>query len=149
MNEKIEKALERVRAWIDWSQLELNPCGFRAEDIEALAEIREALEDYEKVEGELADMKKHTWCAYCGYEILIDDNAASLIGEHIRTCEKHPIRKLEVELEKQRPLIEAVMESNSEWVLIELKELSRIRTSDTPTMRILRAALAYKEQHEA
>jgi hypothetical protein len=52
----------------------------------------------------------------------------------------------ESELAKQAPLIQAVMGCNLEWVAIELDELSRIRTEDTPTMAILRAALALREE---
>jgi len=36
-------------------------------------------------------MKEHTWCAYCGHEIHIDDEAATKISEHIMACERHPI----------------------------------------------------------
>jgi hypothetical protein len=37
-----------------------------------------------------------TYCAYCGHEVRIDADA-SLISEHIRTCEKHPMRDVEAE----------------------------------------------------
>ena len=36
-----------------------------------------------------------TYCAYCGAEYPLDDSAATLVGEHIKTCEKHPMRKVE------------------------------------------------------
>ena len=35
---------------------------------------------------------KNTWCAYCGYEVDIDDDAASKISEHIQSCPSHPMR---------------------------------------------------------
>ena len=36
-----------------------------------------------------------TYCAYCGAEFLLDGTAASMVTEHIKTCEKHPMRKVE------------------------------------------------------
>lgn len=52
----------------------------------------EAVErERDELKAEIADMKKHTWCAYCGHEILIDDDLATKISEHIMTCEKHPL----------------------------------------------------------
>lgn len=46
-----------------------------------------------ELEAEIATMKSHTWCAYCGLEIHIDDDAATKISKHIMDdCPKHPIR---------------------------------------------------------
>lgn len=36
-----------------------------------------------------------TYCAYCGHEERIDADA-SLISRHIATCDKHPMRRLEM-----------------------------------------------------
>lgn len=36
-----------------------------------------------------------TYCAYCGHRVAGDDDAASVIAEHIAKCEKHPMRRLE------------------------------------------------------
>lgn len=52
----------------------------------------------DEVWGVLQDLGLHindlahtgTYCAYCGYAIP-DDADASLIGQHIQTCDKHPI----------------------------------------------------------
>lgn len=56
-------------------------------------------EDYETLRAQLADAQKEiekrnskTWCAYCGFEIDIDDEASTKISEHIMNCPKHPIR---------------------------------------------------------
>jgi len=46
-------------------------------------------------DNKLAESKSKTWCAYCGFEIAIDDDAATKIGEHIKECTKHPIRAYE------------------------------------------------------
>jgi len=45
-----------------------------------------------------------------------------------------------------KPLIEAAKKASPEWIVIETEELSRIRTGDTPTMNLLRAALKCREE---
>lgn len=47
--------------------------------------------------AELEEETKRTYCAYCGEAFVIDDQAATLVSEHIRTCEKHPLRAYEQE----------------------------------------------------
>lgn len=39
------------------------------------------------------------YCAYCGAEYPLDDNAAAQVSEHIKTCEKHPMRAVEARAE--------------------------------------------------
>lgn len=54
----------------------------------------------EVVQAEYEKLEKHkdfTYCAYCGHEELCDDQAATKISRHIKTCKKHPMRKLEEE----------------------------------------------------
>jgi hypothetical protein len=33
----------------------------------------------------------NTWCAYCGKEFPLDTVTADQVGEHIATCDKHPL----------------------------------------------------------
>lgn len=47
--------------------------------------------------AEIATMKAHTYCAYCGHEAVNDDQSGTAISEHIRTCAKHPMRAVEAE----------------------------------------------------
>ena len=42
-----------------------------------------------------------TYCAYCSTEFLID-NDAELVGQHIATCEQHPMREVEQQLAQAR-----------------------------------------------
>ena len=49
------------------------------------AQLAEAQKEIEKKNSK-------TWCAYCGFEIDIDDEASTKISEHIMNCPKHPIR---------------------------------------------------------
>lgn len=58
---------------------------------EAKAALAAAEERCRELEGEIKRMREHTWCAYCGLEIHIDDEAATKISEHIMSCERHPI----------------------------------------------------------
>lgn len=34
-----------------------------------------------------------TYCAYCGARFPLDDKAATLVSEHIRTCVNHPMNQ--------------------------------------------------------
>lgn len=67
----------------------------------------------ERLWAELEQMKREqgqTYCAYCGATFEVDaPNCAEAVGEHIRTCEKHPlhdamreVRRLEAEVERLR-----------------------------------------------
>lgn len=40
-----------------------------------------------------------TYCAYCGHQCPMDTDGGDVAG-HIRTCEKHPMRAVEAELER-------------------------------------------------
>jgi uncharacterized Zn-finger protein len=44
-----------------------------------------------KLQAEIANMKSHTYCVYCGTEYLVDNDAGTKVTEHIRTCTKHPL----------------------------------------------------------
>ncbi len=46
---------------------------------------------------------QRTYCAYCGFVVEIDDEGATKIGEHIATCEKHPMRVLEEQIAALTP----------------------------------------------
>jgi len=35
--------------------------------------------------------RRGTYCAYCGKEFPLDNEAAESVAEHIRTCDKHPL----------------------------------------------------------
>lgn len=46
-----------------------------------------------------------TYCAYCGHRVASDTDAASVISEHIATCEKHPLHKALRQLARSDELI--------------------------------------------
>jgi hypothetical protein len=48
--------------------------------------------DNAELKTEIERRNSKTWCAYCGFEIDIDDEASTKISEHIMSCPKHPIR---------------------------------------------------------
>jgi hypothetical protein len=72
----------------DWEK-ECDSLEIKNADLQAA--LATANQERDELKAEIADMKKHTWCAYCGHEILIDDDLATKISEHIMTCEKHPL----------------------------------------------------------
>lgn len=67
-------------------------------DREAATEIYNRA--YEAVMNSMDVKTGKTYCAYCGAEYPLDDAAATLVSEHIKTCEKHPMRAVEAELRK-------------------------------------------------
>ena len=46
--------------------------------------------------AELQKQLRVTYCSYCGADFPLDDSAAA-VTEHIRTCEHHPMRRVERE----------------------------------------------------
>lgn len=80
------------------------------------------VEDYHKIEkltAELAEIKTKTWCAYCGLEIAIDNDAADKISKHVmEDCTKHPIRAY-------KRHAEALEEQNTQ-LITELAEARKV-----------------------
>lgn len=55
-------------------------------------ELNQAIKERDELKREFG----FTYCAYCGRMFEIDKpDAADAIGEHIRTCKKHPMRLVE------------------------------------------------------
>ena len=52
-------------------------------------------DDLQKELDRIRVVNDKTYCAYCGADFPLDDDAASMVSEHIKTCEKHPMRKVE------------------------------------------------------
>jgi hypothetical protein len=71
----------------------------------------DTLEDY------IADypVPTDTYCAYCGVRFPLDDDAAHLVSEHIRICEKHPMRLAEAEIKCLQQRI-AELEQERRWI---------------------------------
>lgn len=79
----ILKKREREGSWFSLTEEEWNIL------LSEITRLQTALEEKER---ELVEIKSRTWCAYCGHEIPIDDEASSKISEHIMSCSNHPIR---------------------------------------------------------
>lgn len=60
----------------------------------ATAAIRGNVSEIARLAGEVAANKSKTYCAYCGYIVPVDDDAATAISEHIKACDKHPLQTL-------------------------------------------------------
>lgn len=59
---------------------------------------------------------RKTFCAYCGEEFPLDTVTAEQVGEHIRICEKHPMRIVERERDEA---VKAVAESKTTIAALE------------------------------
>jgi hypothetical protein len=92
-------------------------------------------------------------CVYCGEivspEAQTQDIADETLRQHVLTCAKHPVHewksraeKAEAELERARPLLEAVMGAKL------FPAPTDGRTCIDSHEKIIRQALVYKEQHE-
>lgn len=55
-----------------------------------------------EAKAEIERRNTETYCAYCGKRYPLDDQAATLVSEHIRTCEKHPMREVESQLAAEK-----------------------------------------------
>lgn len=96
-------------------------------DIEFARQLEQELE---QAKEELARIKSFTWCAYCGAEFHLEAPATQfLIGEHIAKCEKHPMRRIEKQLEqlqaeniKLKKSFDQSQEARQTW----LKEFDRL-----------------------
>jgi len=54
-------------------------------------------EEVARLRSRIHELETSTYCAYCGEQYPLDDKAASAVSEHIKSCKKHPMRKLEYE----------------------------------------------------
>ena len=62
-------------------------------------ELNQAIEERDELKREFG----FTYCTYCGRMFEIDKpDAADAIGEHIRTCKKHPMRLVERERDENK-----------------------------------------------
>ena len=52
-----------------------------------------------------------TYCAHCGQSFVRDDGSASLVGEHIRVCAKHPMRAVEAENKRLQKELEMLKDA--------------------------------------
>ena len=85
-------------------------------------------EEIERLKGEVERLKGKTWCAYCGQEYPLDTVTAEQIGEHINTCEKHPLFQAKKMLEaKDMELDQALQQAKQdERERIEIQHIDAI-----------------------
>lgn len=90
---ELKEILDRLK------QSERNEAGLSSNDKTCLWETGlQLLEERE-------EYMTSTYCAYCGAEYPID-TGAELVGEHIATCEKHPMRRVEQQLAQARDMVQ-------------------------------------------
>jgi hypothetical protein len=71
-----------------------------------LVEVEELRAERNEYKAEIERLRNHTYCAYCGEEFAIDIDTAA-VSEHIATCQKHPMRGLEAEIERLKTKLDA------------------------------------------
>jgi len=128
-----EKEIEQLKEQNDKFMWQVRDTCARAEKAENLVakyknyyevtanELTEINKQLKQVEAENAALReeinnpKRTFCAWCGYTVEIDDDAATGIAEHVRTCEKHPLNiEIDALRERLRP-VEEVYKKHEVW----------------------------------
>jgi hypothetical protein len=85
-------------------------------------ELAQFLQMLVKRDEEIERITRKTWCAYCGFEIERDSDAAEKISEHIGACRLHPMRVWERQCE-------AVEEQNQQ-LKEEIKRLAEYKAKN-------------------
>ena len=105
--------LQQVEHDIAWLKVQPKPEGavFDPKDLARSMEgTAAALRRAIAAEAELKQLKTSTYCAYCGHTEPIDGDGER-IAEHIRTCEKHPMRAVEARVkELEQTLLQGVLQ---------------------------------------
>lgn len=100
---EFDKSIIRYKAHeVEIEQLTAERDAIARENVSQKIAIRESTDMLIKAADELTRMKSETYCAYCGERFQLDDDVASRVSEHIRACQKHPMRKVEAERDAAR-----------------------------------------------
>lgn len=123
-------------------------CKERGLVMSGVAPLEECIEEIDRLRG-------NTYCAYCGYEVNIDADA-SVISEHIKVCEKHPIRGYEAEINRLREqnkklkfLVEVFKSTPEEEVEAALDAVDPVPLPKEQVERILHNVWKRIEESEA
>jgi len=87
----MSELLKEIEVALRLSVLAEVGCVLKWKDSECL------LDNLYELHQRITELETSTYCAYCGEKYPLDDKAASAVSEHIKTCNKHPMRKLEDE----------------------------------------------------
>lgn len=94
------------------------------------------IEDWQKARS-MANSRVLT-CVYCGHEYPQDTPASGdqVLTEHIKVCEKHPLRKAEEKIKKLRSALSGFVECKEEELTIELlQNMLELNNSFAPDER--------------
>lgn len=87
-------------------------------------------------------------CAYCGQEYLQDTPASGseVLTEHIKVCERHPMRKAEADIALLRSALEGMIGASTERGLREMEAAVQVipdpEGNATVALAAIRALLA-------
>jgi hypothetical protein len=97
----------------------------------------------EKAEQVLTQEGMGTYCAYCGQRFELDDDAATLVSQHISTCGKHPMRAIVAERDCAMAQLDNSRKSARAWKA--LSKLPWLFLGDT-TQAILKKLMAFESE---
>jgi hypothetical protein len=119
-----------------------------ANTIVGLESERDALLDALRAEEE---RNQHTYCAYCGWQIpLSDPDALRKVGEHIASCSRHPMRRAERTIARQRRALYRLAALVYDWRESYCREEGSFGLAECRRMssRHIRARLAKLEEDD-
>ena len=115
-----------------------------------------AKEDDTTPEGQNGVDDNSTYCAYCGFRIPIDDEAATEITKHIYECEKHPMHTVIVRERLLTAALEAISiptvtdEDGNLWLQLKHGDGQSVAFNmGKPGKEITKALNAWMEQRNA
>ena len=123
---------ERDTALIDWTTERDRADAFQRAIKSADNAVVAAVARAERAEAEVAAMKSKTYCAYCGKEYAIDTDAL-LVAEHIATCDRHPMRVVEIDLDAALARVREVEEERDRLMESEAELAKRLAESERET----------------
>jgi DNA repair exonuclease SbcCD ATPase subunit len=94
------------------------------DELDLAAGVTELRKLYEELIADSRRRDTETYCAYCGIRYPLDDQAATLVSEHIHTCEKHPMREVERQVAELRHRLEQyqTLIDTQQGVIIEQRQ---------------------------
>ena len=90
-------------------------------------------------------------CVYCGmaYELGTPTHGSKVLTEHIKVCEKHPMRKAELTIKKLRSALVGLVGENSLQGLCEIKlGIAYLGRPEDETNKLINAVNALVETME-